>query len=211
MTDFWNRLDQIRAEGDVLKHPFYVRWTRGELRPDELATYAGEYRHAVVAIASAATHAAGRADPAAAEELERHAGEERSHVALWDGFVEAVGGDPGAPPAAETAECVAAWADEDGDMLDQLVVLYAIEAAQPAISEAKRDGLTRFYGIEAGPATSYFDVHAEVDRRHAAEGRELISARLSDERTEALLDRARAALAGNWKLLDGVERLAAAG
>src|SRR5213592_4434012 len=176
MTDFWTRLDEVRAEGDVLAHPFYVRWTDGDLSREELALYAGEYRHAVVAIARASDHAAERADSEATADLRRHAAEEHSHVELWDRFGEAVDATPVANPAPETAECVAAWAGEDRDLLDQLVVLYAIEAAQPAISEAKRAGLTAFYGIVPGPATAYFDVHAELDRRHAAEGRELISA-----------------------------------
>jgi pyrroloquinoline-quinone synthase len=210
MRDFWTMLARVRAEGDVLAHPFYVRWTNGDLRREELAVYAGQYRHAVVAIADAATYAADLAGPDAAGLLRRHAAEERSHVALWDRFAEEVGAPGVAGPAPETADCVASWADPDGDLLDQLVVLYVIEAAQPAISEAKRAGLGRHYGVDSVDATSYFDLHAELDRDHAAEGRELISARLTEERSDGLLARAGAALAGNWTLLDGVERLAAA-
>ena len=202
MTDFWDRLDNVRAANDVLEHRFYVRWTKGELSRDELATYAGEYRHAVVAIADAAELAADRERSA---ELRRHADEERSHVGLWDRFADAVGAGVTADPSPETADCVAAWTAGD-DLLDNLVALYAVEAAQPAIAERKRDGLTRFYGIEPGSATAYFDVHAKLDREHAAEGRELISARLEGADEDALVERAEAALRGNWHLLDGVER-----
>ena len=49
-----DRIDEARERWDVLKHPFYIRWERGDLTRDELAHYAGEYRHTVVALARAA-------------------------------------------------------------------------------------------------------------------------------------------------------------
>jgi pyrroloquinoline-quinone synthase len=205
MSDFWARLDEVRAENDVLQHPFYVRWTNGELSREELATYAGEYRHAVVAIADVAELAADDGD----ERLHRHAMEERSHIELWDRFADAVGAGTG-ELAPETAACVDAWTHGE-DSLDRLVALYALEAAQPAIAEVKRDGLVRFYGVEPGPGTSYFDVHAELDREHAAEGRELIAERLAGADEERLIGHAQEALEGYWTLLDGVDKLSASG
>ena len=56
--DLWTRLEQARARWNVLEHPFYERWSRGELRRDELAAYSGQYRYAVVALADAAAGAA---------------------------------------------------------------------------------------------------------------------------------------------------------
>src|SRR6476661_5648690 len=53
-----DRLDQARSACNVLEHPFYQRWTAGELTAGELALYAGEYRHAVVALARASQLAA---------------------------------------------------------------------------------------------------------------------------------------------------------
>ena len=47
-------IDAARERWNVLEHPFYTRWERGELTREELARYAGEYRHAVVALARAA-------------------------------------------------------------------------------------------------------------------------------------------------------------
>ena len=61
--DVLARLDQARAECSVLEHPFYERWSAGELNPAELACYAGEYRHAVVALAEASQAAAAKAGP----------------------------------------------------------------------------------------------------------------------------------------------------
>src|SRR4051794_33475884 len=205
MSDFWARLDDVRAASDILQHPFYQPWTRGELTRRELAIYAGEYRHAVVAIADASE----LADDGSDERLRRHATEERAHVELWDRFADAVGARIGGDPAPETSACVEAWTRGD-DSLDRMVALYALEADQPTVAAVKRDGLVRFYGVEPGPGTTYFDVHAELDKTHAAEGRELIAERLDGADEERLIGRAGEALTGYWTLLDGVQRLAAA-
>jgi pyrroloquinoline quinone (PQQ) biosynthesis protein C len=45
------RIDAARERWNLLEHPFYKRWNCGELTREELGWYAGEYRHAVVALA----------------------------------------------------------------------------------------------------------------------------------------------------------------
>src|SRR3954451_22236820 len=93
------QIDAVREAWNVLEHPFYARWSRGELTREELARYAGQYRHAVVALADGARRAASA-----------QRDEERAHVALWDEFRAAVGGDAAAEPLPETAQCASAWA-----------------------------------------------------------------------------------------------------
>jgi len=39
MDDFFDRADAIRERWDVLRHPFYTRWSAGELSSGELAFY----------------------------------------------------------------------------------------------------------------------------------------------------------------------------
>jgi pyrroloquinoline-quinone synthase len=207
--DFWERFDAVAAECNVLEHPFYVRWTAGELSREELAVYSGQYRHAVVALSEASKAAAPAADGALREHLEDHAAEEHTHIEVWDRFVAATGGDAGAAPCAETAECASAWAGRDRDVASTLVALYAIESAQPKIAEVKQQGLVDLYGFEHGPATDYFEIHATLDGDHAAAHRAFIEPALEGADHDALLDAAREVLEGNWKLLDGVERLAA--
>jgi len=208
VTDFFNRLEGVRARWNVLDHSFYARWSEGTLSRDELARYAGEYRHAVVALADAAAGAARAADPALRPQLEAHAAEEASHVPLWDGFARAVGGDPATPPAPETSDCARAWAgDGERPLLPSLVALYAIESGQPAISETKLAGLREHYGVDGAEATAYFELHAERDHEHAAKERELIEERLDGADADALLAEAESVLRANWRLLDGVERV----
>src|SRR5204863_2501537 len=149
-------IDEARQRWDVLKHPFYERWEAGELSREELAFYAGEYRHAVVALA----------DAAAASGDEEHADEEAAHVDLWDDFARALDAPLDREPLAETQACAEAWAPDD--RLEALAVLYAVESAQPGISETKLRGLVAHYGFAADdPASRYFALHAERDGEHA--------------------------------------------
>jgi pyrroloquinoline-quinone synthase len=202
---FFDRLEAVRERWNVLEHSFYTRWSAGELTRAELAVYAGEYRHAVVALADGVAAAAERAsDPEARARLEEHAAEEAAHVPLWDRFADAVGGDVDREPRPETAACAEAWT-AGRDALEGLVVAYAIESGQSAISRTKLEGLTRHYGMDEGPATEYFSLHAELDEEHAAQSRQLIERSLSGADQDRLIELAEGALRGNWKLLDGVE------
>ena len=207
------RIDQARRECDVLEHPFYQRWSAGELSAEELAFYAGEYRHAVVALAQASDSVAAKADPDRRAGLERHAAEEHSHIALWDAFTDAVAGEGACEgsPLAETDACARAWT-AGTDALEHLAVLYAIEASQPAIAQTKLEGLIERYGYTAeGPAVEYFELHSKLDVEHARQARELIAESMSEDEAQAraqadrMVRRAIAALQGNWELLDGVD------
>ena len=196
--DFFDRLEEARKRWNVLEHPFYTRWEKGELTQEELGYYAGQYRHAVVALAATARQAAD-ADPTVRE----HADDEEAHIELWDDFGSATGATDGTPRD-ETRECVGAWTGGDG--LEALAILYAVESGQPSISSTKLTGLVEHYGYTPdSPATAYFRLHAELDHEHADEARRLIEERATPEDEDRLLAAATGALAGNWKLLDGVE------
>jgi pyrroloquinoline-quinone synthase len=202
-NDVWQRIEEARARWNVLEHPFYQRWSMGELTREELAAYSGQYRHATAAIARLSASVADSAPEPERAALHRHAAEEEAHIALWDGFVEAVGGDVAAAPTAETSDCIDAWTAEDG-RLAQLVRLYAIESGQPAISRTKREGLAEHYGVGDGPGNEYFRLHEKTDVDHAAEGRSLIETHLAEADPDALVAAAEAAFKANWRLLDGV-------
>ena len=203
---FFERIERVREQWNVLEHPFYQRWSRGELTRDELSFYAGEYREAVVALAEATRATAVACEPAIRAQLEEHAAEEEAHVDLWDDFAAALGVPADVEPREETRECVRAWTAA-GDALEGLVTLYAIESGQPAISQTKLEGLVEHYGMTPeSPATAYFALHSRRDHEHAAQSRALIEERLVDGEADRLVAAAERVLAGNWTLLDGVER-----
>lgn len=205
---FFTDLESIRERWNVLEHPFYTRWSAGELTQEELASYSGQYRQAVVALAQASTATAAAAgDEGLRRSLEAHAAEETAHIDLWDRFTAAIGGDTADAPTPETVACADVWS-QDRPLLESLVAMYAIESGQPAISETKRAGLVEHYGAEPGSDTTlYFDVHAVRDVEHAAYERALIEPLLDGADVDALLAEAEAVLKANWELLDGVERL----
>ena len=196
-------LDSLQARWNPLSHPFYVRWSAGDLTPDELAVYAAQYEHAVSALVAAARQAADAAPSELRPALTAHAEEEADHVELWRDFRRAL------PPASvdsvlpTTDACVSAWAGWPGRQLDDaLAVLYVIESGQPRVAEAKLDGLQRHYGVTDQRSTAYFRLHAWRDLEHASELRALLESR---ELGTSALHEAELALVGNWELLTGVE------
>jgi pyrroloquinoline quinone (PQQ) biosynthesis protein C len=208
--DIFTQLDEARRRTNVLEHPFYARWSAGELAPEELELYAEEYRHAVVALAEASRLAAEKAGPEHAAGLVRHAEEEDDHVALWDDFADAVARRGGRGPGAGegrgggesegsaakadgnaakaaltgTRECAQAWT-AGTDLMEHLAVLYAVEASQPEISTTKLDGLATHYGVpKDSKGAGYFTLHATLDVEHARQARGLIAALLPGDADE---------------------------
>jgi pyrroloquinoline-quinone synthase len=199
LVELFRRLEAASARWDVLRHPFYTRWSCGELTRAELAYYAGEYRHLVSALAATAARAADAG----------HAAEEAAHIRLWDRFASAIGADLTRPPRPETAACVDAWSPATA--LEGAAVLCAVESAQPAISKSKLEGLIAHYGFDDGAATEYFRIHSTLDVEHAARSRAVLEHTAADRDADRLAAAAEGALRGNWALLDGVERAFAEG
>ena len=199
-ANVFERIERARERWNVLNHPFYERWSAGQLTRQELARYSSQYRHAVEAIATMSEKVAAALPERAG--LRGHALEEREHVALWDRFAAALGAEPGVQPTPETAACVEEWTE--GGTLATLARLYAIESGQPEISRTKLEGLREHYEMPEGPGTEYFTVHAALDVEHAADGRTLLAELRTGESDDEIVAAAGGAMRANWALLDGV-------
>lgn len=205
---FWQEIEERRSRWNVLAHPFCARWAVGELAPGELAIYASEFEHGVMAIANASTRAAGMegGDSARVAQLEA------VHVSSWRAFARATGWGGwnawgyGEEPLPETESCARVWeGDESRTLAEHLLTLSAIDDAQRAISEVMLNGLLRHYGFEDGPATEYFRLRAGADPEPSRPHLEQCGVDLDPE---LLIEQAEVVHRSYWLLLDGVESYA---
>lgn len=165
-------LDHVTARWNLLEHSFYRRWSAGTLTREELCDYVGQYAYVVRAVPIWLEQVRG----GNSAELTQHANEERSHVALWEQFGDALGLSSEAiravPANAATAELL-----RRGDSLatkgQAAAVVWALETQTPLVSDAKLAGLHRYYGMDADGGGKYFAVHQRLDVEHAAQLRAL--------------------------------------
>jgi pyrroloquinoline-quinone synthase len=219
MSDFFAALDARIARYDLLQHPFYQAWSKGELTRDELREYASEYWHHVSAFPTylSALHARLEDAPLRRTVLENLADEEglpagRPHSDLWMDFAAGMGADSttvrNRALQPETAALIAHFHDAMQDApASALAALYTYESRVPAIARTKAEGLKQHYGADM--ATSrYFTLHQVADVHHAKVWRDAIEAELTahPEETDAALDAAEATAAALWNTLSGVER-----
>jgi pyrroloquinoline-quinone synthase len=219
MSDFFAALDARIDRYDLLQHPFYQAWSKGELTRDELREYASEYWHHVSAFPTylSTLHARLEDAPLRRTVLENLADEEglprgRAHSDLWMDFAAGMDADSTAVrDRALQPETTALIAHFRGAMQDApasaLASLYTYESRVPAIARTKAEGLKQHYGADNATAR-YFTLHQTADVHHASVWRSAIEAELAahPEQADAALDAAEATAAALWNTLSGIER-----
>ena len=96
MNQHLDKIDNDIAEKHLLKHPFYLAWTRGELSKEALTDYAKQYYHHVAAFPTylSAVHAKCDDQPTRKQILSNLIDEEAgspNHPELWKQFAEGLG------------------------------------------------------------------------------------------------------------------------
>ena len=221
-AEFWSRFEERVAPYDLLKHPFYQAWSKGELTREDLREYAAEYWHHVSAFPTYLSALHSRLpDGEMRREVLRNLAEEEGvdsptglpHSDLWMDFAEGMGAARAEVESREIApETVALMATfrglmQEGKASSAMAALYAYESKVPAIAVTKAEGLAKHYGTD-GAAARYFTLHQTADVAHAGVWRELIDKDLaaSPESAEAALSAGEQAAKALWVALDGVER-----
>jgi pyrroloquinoline-quinone synthase len=219
MSDFFAALDARIARYDLLQHPFYQAWSKGELTRDELREYASEYWHHVSAFPTylSALHARLEDAPLRRTVLENLADEEglpagRAHSDLWMDFATGMGAEAAEVRdrtlQPETAALIAHFRGAtQTSPATALASLYTYESRVPAIARTKAEGLKQHYGADKVTAR-YFTIHQTADVHHATVWRDAIEAELvaHPEDADVALDAAEATAAALWKMLSGIER-----
>lgn len=219
------KIDSIIAARSLLKHPFYVAWTKGKLSREQLRQYAEQYFHNVLAEPTylSAVHfntphmhtENNSGDISVRQEVLKNLiseeDGEKNHPALWKTFALALGSSDKSLSAAAALPSTVKLVETFRDIcLNQpfyagLAALHAFESQVPEIAAVKIDGLSRFYGMKDPDSYEFFTVHQEADVYHSQAEWALIKrfADTPEKQAEVLAATAQACDA-LWGFLDGV-------
>jgi pyrroloquinoline-quinone synthase len=185
------RIKGVLEEKSLLKHPFYVEWTKGELPLDRLQEYARQYYHFEAAFPRYLSSIHSRTESPVIRQLlldnlwdEEHG--DRNHPRLWLEFAAAVGvGEDEVKNAKlrpETAALVEHYhrTSREAPLAEALGTLFAYEGQVPAIAWQKIKGLTEHYKFEPRQF-EFFSVHLVADIAHAGAEMDSIAMACEDE------------------------------
>ncbi|MEY2547004.1 MAG: pyrroloquinoline-quinone synthase [Verrucomicrobiota bacterium] len=216
MNPHLDKIDNDISEKHLLKHPFYLAWTRGELSREALTDYAKQYYHHVAAFPTylSAVHAKCDDQPARKQLLQNLIDEEAgspNHPELWKQFANALGVDDvdlaRTAQEPETKNLIATFRSNCGQTTAEgLAALYAYENQIPEICESKIDGLKKHYGFTGPKDYEYFSVHIEADREHSAAEREMLSRKIDNDNIDNVRASVARVLDALWEMLSGVCR-----
>ncbi len=190
-------IDQMIEKSHLLKHPFYLAWTRGELTLECLQEYAKEYYHHVKAFPTylSALHAHTE-DAAIRKSLLQNLIDEEAgspnHPELWKEFALGIGVKEEElshhKPSREMQALIETFRRlcREGDVGQGVAALYAYESQIPSIAQSKIDGLKKHYGATDPKTVSYFQVHIAADEEHAAVERQILEKNLSEQALDAV-------------------------
>ena len=217
MNHHLDKIDNDIAKKHLVKHPFYLAWTRGELSKEALTDYAKQYYHHVAAFPTylSAVHAKCDDQPTRKQILSNLTDEEAgspNHPELWKQFAEGLGvedvdlGNTEKQP--EMKNLIDTFRSVCGEKstAEGLAALYAYESQIPTICESKIDGLKKHYGFNDPKSYEYFSVHIEADKEHSAAEREMLAGKIDNRNIDSVRASVNRVLDALWEMLSGVCR-----
>ena len=217
MKTYLDEIDKDIAQKHLLKHPFYLAWTRGELSREALTDYARQYYHHVAAFPTylSAVHAKCEDQDMRKQLLNNLIDEEAgspNHPELWLQFAEGLGiydvDVHNTTKEPETKQLINTFRSVCGNRstAEGLAALYAYENQIPAICESKIEGLRKHYGFSNAKHYEYFAVHIGADREHSATERKMLDAYVNEQNFESVKASMNRVLDALWEMLFGVCR-----
>jgi pyrroloquinoline-quinone synthase len=213
--NFLQDLDKLIESKHLLKHEFYLAWSRGELSKECLREYAKEYYHHVKAFPTylSAVHSHTE-NPETRKALLKNLIEEEAgspnHPDLWKNFALELGTTEQELthhlPNKEISSLVSIFKEicSQKGVAEGIGALYAYESQIPAICVSKIDGLKKHYGMTNFKGWEYFHVHMSADIEHAAEERELLSNHVNSQNMNSVYESADRILDALWNFLSGL-------
>ncbi|MDD5362639.1 MAG: iron-containing redox enzyme family protein [Ignavibacteria bacterium] len=137
----------------LLDHPFYQKWSKGEITEHQLADYAHSYYDFVSMMPNywaKIIESLGVADKISLNVIK----EEDEHVKLWEDFMRKY------KCAIFTGMDDLNEAFSSMNPSELLGAIHAFEIQQPEVAKSKIEGLKKYYGFKEGE-TEYFDEHLD--------------------------------------------------
>jgi pyrroloquinoline-quinone synthase len=213
-TQLWAEANAILAKYDLLGHPFYQAWTKGELTREQLASYGRQYVHHVSAFPAYLTALHSRLPEGKTRRaiLANAADEEidgRSHADLWRQFIAGMESSESSEAALpEIHDLVARYQKlaREASLPAALGALYAYESQVPRVAESKLAGLKTHYGAD-DDTCAYFKLHITADVYHSNVWRQLIEKCVAEDTSAAgdVLGGIEAGASALRRALDGIE------
>jgi pyrroloquinoline-quinone synthase len=143
----------MKLKFKLLDHPFYQKWTKGEITEHQLADYAHSYYDFVSMMPvywTRVIEGLGVKNEKSTDVIR----EEEKHVILWKDFM-------------DKYKCVIFTGMDDLNEAfrsmnpsELLGAIHAFEIQQPEVAKSKIEGLKKYYGFKEGE-TEYFDEHLD--------------------------------------------------
>lgn len=205
MNSLVKRIDELIEKQSLLKHPFYVMWSEGNLTIDSLNGYSKEYFQLVKAVPSFVNTIVQQSSDTVKSELVSNQKEEAEHITSWTKFASALGVSQEELEKYNGFEKTRKAVSELSSLMNSFeggaAAMYALEQEIPKISLSKIEGLRKFYDITNDDAIEYFRLHAEADIRHAATWRRILE-KIPSQREEELFQIASRSISAQNMLLD---------
>jgi len=218
-NNFIDKIDDLIKTHHLLNHSFYKAWNAGELRKETIREYAAQYFQHVSMFPRYLSSIHSNCDQIKTRQLllenlnEEEKGKE-NHPELWMRFAEGMGNTRDivneTNPIKETKELVEIFTklSKSEKYHVGLAALYCYESMQPEISETKKDGLQKFYGIKDEDTLKFFTVHMHADKWHRKVVRNIIKkVANSKSKHEEVTNAVETALRALNNFLTGMERV----